>query len=53
MIFLVIPIDSLIVYDEKYYFQVYLDNCAYKCINKQMRGYPDENLLGIINAVLR
>ena len=28
--FIVISIDSLLVYDKKYYLQVYLDNCAYK-----------------------
>ena len=27
--FTVISIDSLLVYNKKYYFQVYLDNCAY------------------------
>ena len=32
--FTVISIDSLLVYDKKYYLQVYLDNCAYKVINK-------------------
>ena len=34
--FTVIFIDSLLVYDNKYYLQVYLDNCAYKIVNKQM-----------------
>ena len=37
--FTVISIDSLIVYDEKYYLQVFLDNCAYKILNKQMTAY--------------
>ena len=32
--FTVISIDSLLVYDKKYYLQVYLDNCAYKIVNK-------------------
>ena len=32
--FTVISTDSLIVYDKKYYLQLYLDNCAYKIINK-------------------
>ena len=27
--FTVSSVDSLLVYDEKYYLQVYLDNCAY------------------------
>ena len=42
--FTVISIDSLLVYNKKYYLQVYLDNCAYKIVNKQMTGYLDENL---------
>ena len=33
-IFTVISIDSLIVYESKYYLQVYLDNCAYKIASK-------------------
>ena len=37
--FTVISIDSLFVYDEKYYLQVYLDSCAYKIVDKQMTGY--------------
>ena len=37
-------INSLIVYDCKYYLQVYLDNCAYKIMDKQMRDYVDDNL---------
>ena len=40
----VISIDSLLVYDKKYYLQVYLDNCAYKTVNKQMTDYLDESL---------
>ena len=42
--FTVISIDSLLVYNEEYYLQVFLDNCAYKIINKQMKDYFDENL---------
>ena len=42
--FTVISSDSLILYDSKYYLLVYLDNCAYKIVNKQMRDYLDENL---------
>ena len=42
--FTVIFIDSLRVYDKKYYLQVYLDNCAYNIVNKQMADYLDENL---------
>ena len=42
--FAVIFIDSLPLYDNKYYLQVYLDNCAYKILNKQMTDCLDENL---------
>ena len=42
----VISIDSLPVYENKCYLQVYLDNCAYKTVNKQMTHYLDENLFG-------
>ena len=42
--FTVIFIDSLLVYENKYYLQVYLDNCAYKIVNKQMTNYLDENI---------
>ena len=41
--FTVISIDSLLVYDKKYYLQVYFDNCAYKIVNKQTTDYLDEN----------
>ena len=30
----VISIDSLLVYENKYYLQVYVDNCAYKIVKK-------------------
>ena len=42
--FTFISIDSIFVYDNKYYLQVYLDNCAYKIVNKQMTDYLNENL---------
>ena len=42
--FTVISIDSLLVYENKYYLQVYLDNCAYKIVNKQMTDYLDEKV---------
>ena len=35
--FTVISVDSLIVYNEKYYVQVFLDNFGYKIVNKQMQ----------------
>ena len=31
--FVAIPIDSLLVYEDKYYLQVYLENCAYEVAN--------------------
>ena len=40
----VISIDFLLVYENKYYVQVYLDNCAYKIANKQMADYLDGNV---------
>ena len=36
--FTVISIDSIFVYENKYYLQVYSDNCAYKIVDKQMIG---------------
>ena len=42
--FTVISINSLLVFGNKYYFQVYLENCAYKVVNKQMTYYLGENL---------
>ena len=41
--FTVISIDSLLVYDNKYYLQVYLGNCPYKTIDKQMPDYLNDN----------
>ena len=38
-----ISINSLFVYENKYYLQVYLDNCSYKIVNKQMTDYLDDN----------
>ena len=42
--FTVISIDSLLVCNEKYYLQVYLDNCGYEIVDKQITDYLDENL---------
>ena len=39
-----ISIDSLTIYESKYYLQVFLDNCAYKIVNKEMTDYLDENV---------
>ena len=35
--------DSLLIYENKYYLQVYLDNCAYKIVDKPMMDYLGEN----------
>ena len=42
--FTVTSIDSLLIYKNKYYLQVYLDNSAYNIANKQMTDYLDDNL---------
>ena len=42
--FTVISIDSLLVYQNKYYLQVYFHNRAYRIIDKQMTDYLDDNL---------
>ena len=39
--FTVISINSLLVYEKKYYLQVYLDNYAHKIVNKQMADCLD------------
>ena len=39
-----ISIVSLTIYESKYYLQVFLDNCAYKIVNKEMTDYLDENV---------
>ena len=33
-LFIVVTVDSLLVYDKKCYLQVYLDNCSYKIVKK-------------------
>ena len=42
--FTAICFDSLLEYKNKYYMQVYLDNCVYKIANKQMADNLDDNL---------
>ena len=37
-----ISIDSLSVHKNKYYLQVYLDNCAYRIANKQITDYLND-----------
>ena len=57
--FTVVSVDFLLVYENKCYLQVYLDNCAYKVENTEMVDYLDDNLfetdqfLSLVNAVLR
>ena len=42
--FTIISIDSLLICENKYYLQVYVDNCAYKVANTEMTDYLDDNL---------
>ena len=42
--FAVTSIDFLLVYENKYYRQAYLDNCVYKNVSEQMTDYLDENI---------
>ena len=37
-------IDSLLGYENKYFLQIYLDNCVYKIIDTQMTDYLDDYL---------
>ena len=37
-------IDSLFVYENKYYLQAYLDDYAYKTVNTEIVDYLDYNL---------
>ena len=41
--FTVISSDSLFIYENKYYLQVYLDNCAYKVVDKRIIDYLGDN----------
>ena len=36
--------NSLLVYGNKYYLEVYLVNCAYKILDKQIIDYLDQNV---------
>ena len=38
--FTIISINSLLGYENKYNLQVYLDNYAYKSVDRQMMDYP-------------
>ena len=42
--FTVISIDSLFVYENKWYLQAYLNNYAYKTVNTEIIDYFDDNL---------
>ena len=41
--FKVISIDSLVVYEKSCYLQLYLNNCAYKVVDKWMIDCLDNN----------
>ena len=41
--FIVISIDSLLVYKKKFYLQGYLNNWSYKIVDKQMIYYLSDN----------
>ena len=43
--FTVISIECLLVYRNKYYLQIYLDNCTHKIVNKKMTNHLDKNLI--------
>ena len=45
--FTVTSVDLFLVYENKYYLQVYLDNCAYKIVDKKIIDYLDNNLFEI------
>ena len=45
--FTFISIEFLLVSENKYYLQVYLDNCAYKIIDKELADYIDDNFFEI------
>ena len=41
--FTAISIDSILVYESKNYLQVYLNNCTYKIVDKQIINYLVDN----------
>ena len=51
--FIITFIDSLLVYENRHYLQVYLDNCAYKFVDMQMIDYLDVSLLSLMKISLR
>ena len=42
--FIAISVDSLLVYESKYYQQVYLDNGVYEIAKNRITDYIDDNL---------
>ena len=42
--FAIAYIDSLLGYENKYFLQIYLDNCVYKILDTQMTDYLDDYL---------
>ena len=42
--FAITYIDSLLGYENKYFLQIYLDNCVYKILDTQMTDYLDDYL---------
>lgn len=42
--FAVISINYLLVYENKYDLQIYLDNCAYTIVDKKIIDYLNNNL---------
>ena len=49
--FIIISIDSLLVYKNKYYLQINL-NCVYKCVNTEMVDYLDNKIFEFDKLVL-
>ena len=48
-----VSIDSLIVYESKYCFQEYLDNCTYKIVDKQMTIFLILMKICLIKGILQ
>ena len=42
--FAITYIDSLLGYENKYFLQIYLDNCVYKILDTQTTDYLDDYL---------
>ena len=48
---IIISIDSLFIYKEKH-LQVYLDECRYEFLMKQIAMYPDYDLLNLSKTLI-